>query len=162
MPALQTCLWFRSEAEEAARHYVAIFPNSKVGQVLRAGGGVVAVEFVLDGAPFLALNGRLETAFTDACSILVPCDTQEEIDRYWGALVQGGAEGQCGWLTDRFGVSWQVAPRDFASLLSHPDPVRARRAMQAMMGMRKIDVAAIREARDGELAAAGAADATSP
>ncbi len=161
MPALQTCLWFRAEAEEAARHYVAIFPNSQVGQILRAGGAVVAVEFVLDGSPFLALNGRPETAFTDACSILVPCDTQEEIDRYWEALGRGGAEGQCGWLTDRFGVSWQVAPWSFASLLGDPDPARAGRAMQAMMGMRKIDVAAIRRARDGEPAAA-AAGATSP
>ena len=150
MSAPNTCLWFRAEAEEAVQHYVGIFPNSHVGKVLRAGGAVVAVEFVLDGRPFMALNGRPETAFTDAVSLVVPCETQAEVDRYWDALVAGGAESQCGWLTDRYGVSWQIVPNEMAALLGDPDPARAGRAMQAMLGMRKLDVVAIRRARDGE------------
>ena len=155
MPALKSCLWFRAEAEEAADFYVSIFPNSRVGQVLRAGGAAIAVEFVLDGQPFLALNGRPETAFTDAVSLVVPCETQAEVDRYWDALLAGGEESQCGWLRDRYGVSWQIVPNEMAALLSDPDPARTGRAMQAMLGMRKLDVAAIRRARDAEPALAG-------
>ena len=149
MPDITPCLWFRAEAEEAAEFYASIFPNSKVGNVLRGAPGApaVAVEFVLDGRPVLALNGRPEAGFTDAHSFLVPCDAQAEIDRYWEALGAGGREGQCGWLTDRYGVSWQVAPRDFGTLLGGPDAAAAGRAMQAMMSMRKIDVAAIERAR---------------
>lgn len=155
MPAPKTCLWFRAEAEEAARFYVSIFPDSTVGQVLRGGGATIAVEFVLDGQPFLALNGRPETAFTDAVSLVVPCETQAEVDRYWNALVAGGEASRCGWLTDRDGVSWQVVPNEMVALLADPDPARAGRAMQAMLGMGKLDVAAIRRARDGEPALAG-------
>lgn len=150
MPAPKTCLWFRDEAEEAARFYVSIFPNSQVGSALHAGGAVIAIDFVLDGRPFMALNGRPETAFTDAVSLVVPCETQAEVDRYWDALVAGGAESRCGWLTDRYGVSWQVVPNEMLALLGDPDPARAGRAMQAMLGMRKLDVAAVRRARDGE------------
>jgi predicted 3-demethylubiquinone-9 3-methyltransferase (glyoxalase superfamily) len=153
MPAITSCLWFPSDAEAAARLYVSIFPNSRIVHVMRAGDATVAVTFELDGRPFLALNGRREPAFTDAVSFLVPCETQEEIDRYWAALVEGGEEGQCGWLKDRFGVSWQVAPADIGALLGGPDPAAAGRAMQAMLGMRKLDVAALRRARHGDAAA---------
>jgi predicted 3-demethylubiquinone-9 3-methyltransferase (glyoxalase superfamily) len=150
MPAITPALWFRADAEPAVRHYVSLFPNSRIGAVVRGGPGgpVVAIEFELDGHPFLAINGRPADGFTDAHSFLIPCDTQEEIDRYWAALTaDGGAEGQCGWLTDRFGVSWQVAPRRFAELVGGPDAAAAARAMQAMMQMKKLDIAALERAR---------------
>ena len=150
MPAIKSCLWFRSEAEEAANFYVSVFPRSRIVNVMRAGDAAVAVGFVLDAVPFLALNGRQEPGFTDASSLVVTCDSQAEIDRYWDALANGGAEGRCGWLTDRFGVSWQVVPTDMGALLGGADPAAAGRAMQAMLGMRKLDVAALRRARDGE------------
>jgi predicted 3-demethylubiquinone-9 3-methyltransferase (glyoxalase superfamily) len=153
MPAIKSCLWFRDAAEEAANFYVSLFPNSKVANVMRAGGAVVAVDFVLDGRQFLALNGRRELAFTDAVSFVVPCESQDEVDRYWDALVRGGEEGRCGWLKDRFGVSWQVVPNELGALLGDPDPAKAGRVMQAMLGMKKLDVAALRRARDGEAAA---------
>ena len=149
MPAIKSCLWFATEAEEAASHYVSIFPNSRIVNVLRAGDAAIAVDFELDGRPFLALNGRRERGFTDATSFVVPCASQAEVDRYWDALSRGGAEGQCGWLTDRFGVPWQVVPEEMPALLGGPDPEKAGRAMQAMLGMRKLDVAALRRARDG-------------
>ena len=150
MSAIKSCLWFRSEAEEAANFYVSIFPSSKVVHVMRGGGAAIAVEFVLDGRPFTALNGRREPGFTDASSFVVPCESQADVDRYWDALVSGGEEGQCGWLKDRFGVSWQVVPNELGALLGDPDPAAAGRAMQAMLGMKKLDVAALRRARDGE------------
>jgi predicted 3-demethylubiquinone-9 3-methyltransferase (glyoxalase superfamily) len=153
MPAIKPCLWFHADAEEAANFYVSLFPNSEVVHVLRAGGAAIAVEFLLDGRPFTALNGRQESAFTDAVSFVVPCESQGDVDRYWGALVRGGEEGQCGWLKDRFGVSWQVVPNELGALLGDPDPATAGRVMQAMLGMRKLDVAALRRARDGEAAA---------
>ncbi|HEX7241455.1 MAG TPA: VOC family protein, partial [Longimicrobiaceae bacterium] len=104
MPDIKACLWFQSEAEEAASFYVSVFPNSEVANVMRGAPGspAFAVDFVLDGRPFLALNGRREPGFTDACSLVVTCETQADIDRYWDALAQGGEEGPCGWLTDRF------------------------------------------------------------
>jgi len=153
MPAIKSCLWFHADAEEAAKFYVSLFPNSMVGHVMRAGGTAIAVEFLLDGRPFMALNGRQESAFTDAVSFVVPCESQGDVDRYWDALVRGGEEGQCGWLKDRFGVSWQVVPNELGALLGDPDPAKASRAMQAMLGMKKLDVAALRRARDGEAAA---------
>src|SRR6476661_7123100 len=138
MPDIKPCLWFHAEAEEAAEFYASIFPNSRIGSVMRGAPDTpaVAVDFVLDGQPVLALNGRREAGFTDAHSFLVPCDSQAEIDRYWDALTAGGSEGRCGWLTDRYGVSWQVAPRDMGALLGGPDPAAAGRAMRAMLGMR--------------------------
>jgi predicted 3-demethylubiquinone-9 3-methyltransferase (glyoxalase superfamily) len=152
MPDIKPCLWFQSDAEEAASHYVSIFPNSRIGSVMRGAPGTpaIAVEFVLDGTPFFALNGRREPGFTDAHSFLVPCETQAEIDRYWDALTAGGAEGQCGWLTDRYGVSWQIVPRAMSALLGGPDAAAAGRAMQAMLGMRKLDIAALERARRGD------------
>ena len=148
MNALKSCLWFQAEAEEAANFYVSLFPGSQVTNVMRAGPAVVAVDFVLNGASFLALNGRRERGFTDASSYVVTCRTQDEIDRYWDALAgNGGEEGQCGWLKDRFGVSWQVVPEQIGALLGGPDPAAAGRAMHAMLGMRKLYVAALERSR---------------
>jgi predicted 3-demethylubiquinone-9 3-methyltransferase (glyoxalase superfamily) len=149
---IKPCLWFQTEAEEAANFYVSLFPNSKIGGVMRGGPGspAIAVDFVLDGQPFLALNGRREQGFTDACSFVVTCETQADIDRYWGALTRGGEEGQCGWLKDGYGVSWQVVPRTIGALLGGPDPAAAGRAMQAMLGMRKLDIAALERARNAD------------
>ena len=153
MPGLKPCLWFQSEAEAAARFYVTLFPNSKIGDVMRAGPGpdapAIAVDFVLGGSPFLAINGRQSAGFTDATSLVVPCETQEEVDRYWKALTTGGEEGQCGWLKDRYGVSWQVVPNALSRLLGDPDPARAGRVMQAMLGMKKLDISALEKAREG-------------
>lgn len=150
MPAIKSCLWFQSSAEEAARFYVSVFPNSKIVNAIRGGGAVIAVDFLLDGRPYLAINGRREEGFTDAVSFAVPCESQDEVDRYWEALVGGGGEeGRCGWLTDRFGVAWQVVPSELPALLGDPDPAKAGRVMQAMLPMRKLDIAALRRARDG-------------
>ena len=152
MPDIKPCLWFRAEAEDAARFYVSIFPGSEIVNVMRGGpdAAAVAVGFILDGKPFLALNGRPEAGFTDAHSLVVSCDTQADIDRYWDALSSnGGAEGRCGWLKDRYGVSWQIVPRNMGALLGGPDPAAAGRAVQAMLGMRKLDIAALERARKG-------------
>lgn len=154
MPAITTCLWYTSEAEEAAKRYVSIFPNSKITNVMRGGEAVIAVEFNLDGQKLTAVNGRGTAGFTDAASLMVPCETQQEIDRYWSALTDGGEEGQCGWLTDRYGVSWQVFPRELGAWLGDPDPAKAGRVMQTMFPMKKLDLAALRSARDGEPARA--------
>jgi predicted 3-demethylubiquinone-9 3-methyltransferase (glyoxalase superfamily) len=152
---LKPCLWFHAEAEEAATFYASIFPGSRIEHVMRGAPGApaVAVAFVLEGRPFLALNGRRSAGFTDAHSFVVGCETQADIDRYWDALTDGGAEGQCGWLTDRFGVSWQVVPSTMGALLGGPDAAAAGRAMQAMMGMRKLDIAALQRARESTVAA---------
>jgi predicted 3-demethylubiquinone-9 3-methyltransferase (glyoxalase superfamily) len=151
---IKTCLWFQADAEDAANFYVSLFPGSRVKNVMRAGPAVVAVDFELNGASFLALNGRSTRGFTDASSHVVTCASQEEIDRYWDGLVAGGGEeGQCGWLRDRFGVSWQVVPERMGALLGGPDPAAAGRAMQAMLGMRKLDVAALERARAGQASA---------
>ena len=149
MPDMKPCLWFHSEAEEAANFYLSVFPNSRIDQVMRGGPGspAIAVEFALDGEPFLALNGRREPGFTDACSFVVTCETQAEIDRYWDGLTRGGEESQCGWLKDRFGVSWQIVPRALGELLGGGDAATAGRAVQAMLGMRKLDIAALEGAR---------------
>ena len=149
-------LWFDTQAEEAARFYTSVFTNSRITRVSHYGeagprpaGLVLAVEFELDGQPFLALNGGPEFTFSEAVSFAVPCATQEEADAFWEVLGDGGEEGQCGWLKDRFGLSWQVVPDGVDDLLADPDPQRAARAMQAMLGMRKLDVAAMRAAADG-------------
>ena len=151
---IKPCLWFQAEAEEAASFYVSLFPGSKIANVMRGGPGspAIAVDFVLDGKPFLALNGRQQAGFTDACSFVVPCETQADIDRYWDALARGGEEGRCGWLTDRYGVSWQIVPRAIGALLGGPDGAASGRAMQAMLAMRKLDIAALERARRGEAA----------
>jgi predicted 3-demethylubiquinone-9 3-methyltransferase (glyoxalase superfamily) len=150
MPSIKPCLWFQAEAEEAASFYAELFPNSRLANVMRGAPGApaIAVDFVLDGQPFLALNGRQDRGFTDACSYVVTCETQAEIDRYWDALTRNGEEGQCGWLKDRYGVSWQIVPRALGALLGGPDPAASGRAMQAMLGMRKLDIAALERARN--------------
>jgi predicted 3-demethylubiquinone-9 3-methyltransferase (glyoxalase superfamily) len=157
MPDMKPCLWFRTEAEEAANFYLTVFPNSSINSVMRGAPGspAIAVDFVLDGQPFLALNGRREQGFTDACSFVVTCATQADIDHYWNALTRDGEESQCGWLKDRFGVSWQIVPRAMGALLGGPDPAAAGRAMQAMLGMRKLDIAALERARKGETVSLG-------
>jgi predicted 3-demethylubiquinone-9 3-methyltransferase (glyoxalase superfamily) len=152
MPDIKPCLWFQAEAEEAASFYVSLFPNSKIATVMHGGPGApaIAVDFVLDGRPFLALNGRPQQGFTDAHSFVVSCETQADIDRYWDALTRGGEEGRCGWLKDGYGVSWQIVPRSMGVLLGGSDPAASGRAMQAMLGMRKLDIAALERARSGD------------
>jgi predicted 3-demethylubiquinone-9 3-methyltransferase (glyoxalase superfamily) len=153
-------LWFDTEAEEAANFYVSVFDNSRIVAVSRyteAGpreaGTVMAVEFELDGQRFIGINGGPEFTFDEAVSFEIECETQEEIDYYWERLTEGGSEGPCGWCKDRFGLSWQVAPTGMAELFADPDPSRAERAMTAMFGMKKLDIAALRAAADGVPAA---------
>ncbi|MEZ4562292.1 MAG: VOC family protein [Thermomicrobiales bacterium] len=146
-------LWFNDNAEEAAAFYLAVFPNSKLTDVARMGEGgpALTVAFTLDGEDFVGLNGGPVHAFTEAVSFVIDCETQEEVDHYWEALTaDGGQPGDCGWLKDRFGLSWQVVPRRLPELLTDPDPTRAQRAMQAMMQMHKIDIAVLEAAANGE------------
>ncbi|GAA2649398.1 VOC family protein [Streptomyces vastus] len=153
-----TCLWFDGQAEEAADFYVSVFKNSRLGRVLRytkAGPGpagtVVTVEFVANGQKFVALNGGPEFKFNEAVSFEIRCDDQDEVDFYWNKLTEGGGqEGPCGWLKDRFGVSWQVVPSRLLELIGDPDEEKAARAMDAMMKMSKLDIAALEKAAAGE------------
>jgi predicted 3-demethylubiquinone-9 3-methyltransferase (glyoxalase superfamily) len=153
-----TCLWFDTQAEEAATYYTSIFPGAKLGNVSRYGEGgprpagmVITAEFELNGQQFVALNGGPEYTFTEAISFQIPCADQDEVDYYWDRLsADGGQPGPCGWLKDRFGVSWQVVPAVLGSLLGDPDPERAVRAMRAMLGMGKLDIAGLRRAHAGE------------
>jgi len=154
--AFTTCLWFDTEGEAAATYYTSIFPGSRLGEVSRyneAGPGqassVMTVEFEVNGQQFIALNGGPQFSFTEAISLKVPCADQDEIDYYWSRLGAGGEEGQCGWLKDKYGLSWQVVPVELPALLSDPDPARAQRAMAAMLTMTKFDIAALRKASDG-------------
>jgi predicted 3-demethylubiquinone-9 3-methyltransferase (glyoxalase superfamily) len=156
MPRITPNLWFDTQAVEAAEFYISIFPNSEITDISYYGeagpgpaGTVLAVEFVLDGLPFTGINGGPQFTFDEAVSFLIPCEDQGEVDYYWDALTAGGEESQCGWLKDRYGLSWQVCPSGMAEALNDPDPERATRAMKAMLGMRKIDVAALRAAADG-------------
>ena len=144
------CLWFDTEGEEAATFYTNIFKNSRIVEGTRYGsagprpeGMVMTVRFELDGQPFLALNGGPEFTFDEAISFQVNCESQAEVDQFWSALSEGGEEGPCGWVKDRFGVSWQVTPTALMELIADPDPGRSQRAMQAMLGMGKIDMAEI-------------------
>ncbi len=156
MPRITPNLWFDTESQEAAEFYVSVFPNSEIKNVSyygeagpREAGTVLTVDFVLDGQEYTAINGGPEFTFTEAISLLINCADQDEIDYYWSKLSEGGEEGPCGWLKDRYGVSWQVVPTELPKLLSDPDPEKARRATQAMLQMKKIDIAAIERARDG-------------
>jgi predicted 3-demethylubiquinone-9 3-methyltransferase (glyoxalase superfamily) len=149
-------LWFDTEAEEAAGFYTSVFENSRIVGVThyteagpREAGMVMTVEFELDGQRFVGINGGPEFTFDEAVSLQIDCETQDEVDRYWERLSEGGEEGQCGWLKDRYGLSWQVVPQGMEELFADPDPQRAERAMKAMLGMRKLDVAALRKAADG-------------
>jgi predicted 3-demethylubiquinone-9 3-methyltransferase (glyoxalase superfamily) len=156
VPTITPNLWFDTEGEEAATFYTSIFPNSEIRNVSyyneagpRPAGTVLIVDFVLDGQPYTALNGGPEFTFTEAISLMVDCADQSEIDYYWDMLSDGGEEGQCGWLKDKFGLSWQIAPMAaMGDLLNDPDQGRATRAMTAMMGMKKLDLAALRAAAD--------------
>jgi len=156
MSNIAPCLWFdESRAEEAAKFYTSIFPNSRIDNVFLSpadtpsapAGAVLTVDFTLDGQKFIGLNGGPDFKFTEAISFSIDCQDQGEVDRYWEALVQGGGEySVCGWLKDRFGVSWQVVPRQLNEYLQGHDREGARRAMEAMLQMKKIDVQALREA----------------
>jgi predicted 3-demethylubiquinone-9 3-methyltransferase (glyoxalase superfamily) len=155
MRDLTPCLWFDTEGEEAATFYTSVFPNSKILAVARFGeagprpaGTVMTVSFELDGRKFLALNGGPEYSFSEAISFQVHCESQQEVDMYWSKLSEGGEEGPCGWLKDRFGLSWQIVPTRLEELLGDPDPGRAQRAMKAMLGMRKIEIAGLEQAAD--------------
>jgi predicted 3-demethylubiquinone-9 3-methyltransferase (glyoxalase superfamily) len=155
MPRIVPNLWFDTQGLEAAEFYVSLFPNSRIVAVTRYGeagpgpaGSVLTVDFELDGQPFTAINGGPMFTFDEAVSFLIECADQAEVDRYWDALVEGGEPSQCGWLKDRYGLSWQVCPAGMAETLNDPDPARADRAMRAMLGMVKIDLAALRAAAD--------------
>jgi predicted 3-demethylubiquinone-9 3-methyltransferase (glyoxalase superfamily) len=157
MPKQIPCLWFDGQAEEAAAHYTAIFPNSNIGEVTRYGpdmpppmqeGDVLTVSFTLDGQEYVGLNGGPQFTFSEAISFQIMCKDQEEADYYWNRLLEDGEESMCGWLKDKFGVSWQVFPTELLSLVNDPDPGRAQRATQAMLQMRRIDIAEIRRAAD--------------
>ena len=159
MLAITHCLWFDGQAEEAARHYVAIFAG-RLGRVLRYGqeghdvhgrpaGSVMTVEFELLGERYVAVNGGPQFRFNEAFSIQVLCDTQAELDRLWERLSEGGEPGHCGWLKDRFGLSWQVTPRRLSEMLADPDPARVQRVTRAFLEMRKFDLAALERAWAG-------------
>jgi predicted 3-demethylubiquinone-9 3-methyltransferase (glyoxalase superfamily) len=155
MRRITPCLWFDTEAEDAADFYVSVFKNSQVVSVSRYGeagprtaGTVMTVDFELDGQAFIALNGGPEFPFTEAVSFQVDCETQEEVDRYWSVLSEGGEEGPCGWLKDRYGLSWQIIPVALTELLNDPDTAKAQRVMAAMLQMKKIDIAALQAAAE--------------
>jgi len=140
-------LWFDTEGEEAATLYTSVFPNSRILDVSRYGsagprpeGMAMTVSFELEGQKFVALNGGPQYTFTEAVSFQVSCATQDEVDRFWSALSEGGEEGPCGWLKDRFGLSWQIVPTRLPELLGDPDPEKAQRVMQAMLQMKKIEI----------------------
>jgi predicted 3-demethylubiquinone-9 3-methyltransferase (glyoxalase superfamily) len=158
--SLMPCLWFDTQAEAAANHYVSIFPKSKLGKITRYGkegkeihgkpaGSVLTVEFEIEGVKFLALNGGPQFKFDEAVSFQVLCETQADIDYFWSKLAEGGEEGPCGWLKDKFGLSWQVVPTVLPEMLQDPNAGRADRAMKAMLQMRKLDIAALQRAQNG-------------
>jgi predicted 3-demethylubiquinone-9 3-methyltransferase (glyoxalase superfamily) len=153
MSNITPCLWFDTEGEDAAEFYVSIFPNSKVLDVARYGsagprdeGTVMTVTFELDGQTFVALNGGPDFAFNEAVSFQVSCKDQGEVDSYWSKLSEGGEEGPCGWLKDKFGLSWQIIPNALPELLSDPDREKSQRVMQAMLNMGKIEVGELERA----------------
>jgi predicted 3-demethylubiquinone-9 3-methyltransferase (glyoxalase superfamily) len=156
VPTITTFLWFDDQAEGAARFYVSLFPNSKIGLISRYGeagpgtaGSVMTIGFELDGIAFTALNGGPQYKFTEAMSLSVACTDQGEIDHYWDNLAAGGEPGPCGWLKDRFGLSWQIVPANMPELIGGPDPTKVRRAMEAMFAMSKLDIAKLKAAQDG-------------
>jgi predicted 3-demethylubiquinone-9 3-methyltransferase (glyoxalase superfamily) len=156
MQRISPFLWFDDQAEEAAEFYVSVFPHSRILGISRYGEGApkpagtaMSVTFELDGLEVQALNGGPEFHFTEAISLFVKAETQEEIDRLWDRLTEGGEPGRCGWLKDRYGLSWQIVPPMLFELLDSSDPARDGRVMQAMLGMSKLDIAALRAARDG-------------
>lgn len=157
MNKISPFLWFDTQAEDAARFYTSIFPNSRILEVTRYGdagpgpkGSLMTVRFELDGQQFIALNGGPQFRFNEAVSLSVDCQRQEQVDYFWDRLSAGGEESQCGWLRDRFGLSWQVNPSALGKMLGDPDPAKSQRVMQAMLGMKKIDVAGLQKAYAGQ------------
>ena len=157
MQKISTCLWFNGQAEQAARFYTSIFKNSRIGEISYYGpntpgteGSVLTVAFQIEGQDFMALNGGPDFQFTPAISFVVDCHSQEEVDTYWDRLLEGGGRpDQCGWLVDRFGVSWQIVPSVLNELLRDPDGEKANRVMQAMLQMVKLDIAELQRAFEG-------------
>ncbi len=149
MQKITPFLWFDGNAEEAVTHYVSIFKNSRVVNVSRQGERVLSLTFELEGQQFMALNGGPQFKFSEALSLFVSCETQAEVDELWARLGSGGQPGRCGWLKDKFGLSWQVIPTALGQMLQDQDPARAGRVVQAMLQMDKIDVAGLRRAYDG-------------
>ncbi|HZR12628.1 MAG TPA: VOC family protein [Acidimicrobiia bacterium] len=157
MPAIIPNLWFDTEAVEAAEFYVSIFPNSRITNVThyteagpRPAGSVLTVDYVLDGQRYTALNGGPEFTFDEAISLVVECEDQDEVDYYWSKLSDGGEEGPCGWLKDRYGLSWQIVPTVMNEVLNDPDRAKVARVVRAMFTMKKLDVAALQAAADGD------------
>jgi predicted 3-demethylubiquinone-9 3-methyltransferase (glyoxalase superfamily) len=155
MPKITPYLWFDNQAEEAMTLYTSIFPNSRFGEVSRYGEGgpgepgtIMSGTFSLDGQEFMVLNGGPQFKFNEAISLFVHCDTQEEVDRYWDQLVAGGEPGPCGWLKDKFGLSWQIIPKLLGELIGDSDPAKSQRVVQAMLQMSKIDSVALQAAYD--------------
>ena len=153
MPKITPCLWFDDQGEAAAALYTSVFPHSKIVEVTHYGeagpgeqGAVMTVAFELDGQPFVALNGGPDFTFSEAVSFQVDCQSQDEVDHYWTRLSEGGEESVCGWLKDRFGLSWQIVPSRLTELVSDPDEQRAQRVVNAMLGMKKIDIDALERA----------------
>ena len=160
MQKIVTFLWFDNKAEQAANFYVSLFKNSKIGAVRRYGdagpgpkGTVMTVSFQLDGQEFYALNGGPHFQFTPAISLFVNCDTQEEVDDLWDKLSEGGRKDRCGWVTDKYGLTWQIIPTALGRLMGDPDPQKAARVMNAMLQMSKIDILQLQRAYDGSAAA---------
>lgn len=157
MQKVTPCLWFDGQAEVAARFYVSLLPDSRIERVVRSpaetpggpAGMVLAVEFVLGGTKFTGLNGGPQFPFTEAVSFQIACADQAEVDRLWAAFSEGGTPGRCGWIKDRWGLSWQVVPTRLLELFADPDPARARRATEAMLTMSRLDVAELERAADG-------------
>jgi len=158
MQKITTFLWFNNNAEEAANYYTSIFKNSKIVDVSRYGdagpgpkGSVMVVKFQLAGQEFTALNGGPQFKFTEAISLVVNCESQQEIDEYWRKLTaDGGRESECGWLKDKFGLSWQIVPTELGKLMSAKDPATANRVMQALLQMKKLDIAKLKQAAEGK------------
>ncbi len=151
MPTITPFLWFDTQAEEAMNFYASVFKRSKVLSVNRAGGRVQAVQFELEGQPFMALNAGPMFTFNEAVSFFVGCDTQAEIDELWTKLLEGGGTPtQCGWLRDKYGLSWQIVPNTLGAMLADPDPAKAQRTGQALMTMQKLDLGALERAHRGE------------
>jgi predicted 3-demethylubiquinone-9 3-methyltransferase (glyoxalase superfamily) len=153
MQKITPFLWFDSQAEEAMNFYVSIFKNSKIGKVSRCGdsgpgpkGSVMTAEFELDGQKFIALNGGPIFKFNESISFMVNCETQQEVDELWGKLLEGGTESQCGWLKDKFGLSWQIIPSALGQMLGDKDPRKSANVMKAMLQMKKIDIAGLKRA----------------
>jgi predicted 3-demethylubiquinone-9 3-methyltransferase (glyoxalase superfamily) len=151
MPSIKPFLWFDTQAEEAMNFYASVFPHAKVGTVSRAQGRVMSVEFELEGQKFMALNGGPHYTFNEAVSFFVACETQQEIDDYWARLTaDGGSPGRCGWLKDKYGLSWQIVPNAFGRLLGSGDAAQSQRVVDAMLQMSKMDVKRLQDAFDGK------------